>query len=393
MMVKLGFKQQRSISVLLLHIKDACTIERILVVPRSREDKGHVCAMFVIERVSIFCKCLITTRVDVDAIGILQRHSVMRHLPAFARFAQHFHTGHEGIAFPLIVPAVHEVVLFRLGHVGKSIIVVIVHLQRLVIVRQQGRSPTLTDVECGIGIAFQTGIAVAIQVEEEQIRLVLLRFLILHVDLSRHGFITILHRGDTLGNLNAFHPSAGNISQAIGRSHAAEVGNVLRQHLHIAARKSQQLDLLGTGGRIAVTHIHRGIALKTLAQVAARIAIETGTGDGFAIFQAAESAQSVRSASHHLGLTQIGFEFVQHKVQAVARNLKRVGRKSHKGGHHLGATCRVFHFEMSVSISRGGMTARQAAYHGSRQIHAMCITHRSQHLCLQHGDTKQGKEN
>ena len=96
------------------------------------------------------------------------------------------------------------------------------------------------------------------------------RLLKINVYLSCNCLITVLHRRASLGYLYALHPWTGNISKRVRCRRTTVVGQVFSKHLHIRARKSQQLYLSRTCCCIGITDVHRGICTETLTKIAAR---------------------------------------------------------------------------------------------------------------------------
>ena len=143
--------------------------------------------------------------------------------------------------------------------------------------------------------------------------LVVLGLEILHVDLSGHGLVAVLHAGIALAHLYAFHPRAGHIAQGIGYCGTTEVGEVLGEHLHVFATESEQLDLLGTCGGIVVAHVDRRVGGEALAEVAAGSFEELVLRDDLSV-HGTFHAHHTGLAADHLHLVE---RLVGHGAHAV----------------------------------------------------------------------------
>ena len=118
----------------------------------------------------------------------------------------------------------------------------------LVVVYKQCCAPTrVLHLERSIGIALYAALAVAVQVQVYPVGLKHLRLAVFDVYLSGHGFVALFHAGYALAHLYGLHPWTRHIAKAEGCCHCAEIGDVLREHLHVGSAQSQQLNLLGTG--------------------------------------------------------------------------------------------------------------------------------------------------
>ena len=121
-------------------------------------------------------------------------------------------------------PAVLQVVLFHLRVVFKAVAIAVVVTPIVLKVGQQFGAEVLVavDVHITVGIGFELSHRVAIEVERNA--LLVLRFHVFYVYLSRHGFVAVLYRRVAFANLHALHPVARNISKTVRQSRSTEVG-------------------------------------------------------------------------------------------------------------------------------------------------------------------------
>ena len=85
-----------------------------------------------------------------------------------------------------------------------------------------------------IGICIRLYPTLRIAKEIHLYLLLILRLQIIHVDLSRNRLIAVLHRSTSLRHLNALHPGAWNIAQAVRNGSTTEIRQILCQHLDIS---------------------------------------------------------------------------------------------------------------------------------------------------------------
>ena len=207
----------------------------------------------------------------------------------------------ENILVAFIHPSVLHVVLFPAGHVVKSVAIVVVVLEDVLVMEKHFRSPFVRKMHVGIGIRLDTALGVA---EEVHLHLLfILRLEIVHVNLSCDRLISVFHGSTTLRHLDAFHPRSRHIAEGIRDGSPAVVGQILGEHLHVSARKAEELDLSCPRRSIVVSHIHRRIGGKALAKVAASRLEEFVLVHGNAIHSTCQSG-STRLASHHVHLLQ-----------------------------------------------------------------------------------------
>ena len=86
-------------------------------------------------------------------------------------------------------PTAHQRTLPHLGHVGKAVIVIVVRLVEYFIVTQQCRAPTIRQVQVRTEVRLQLSLRIKINVCVG--KGCGLRFLELHIDLSRDALIAV----------------------------------------------------------------------------------------------------------------------------------------------------------------------------------------------------------
>ena len=64
--IKISLEQQRSITIALVGVVLLMSVERILMVQRTREDQGDVRRVLWVEDIGILCKSLVALIGDVD---------------------------------------------------------------------------------------------------------------------------------------------------------------------------------------------------------------------------------------------------------------------------------------------------------------------------------------
>ena len=132
--------------------------------------------------------------------------------------------------------------------------------------QQYLRCPLIRQMNIGIGICLDSALGIA---KEVHLHLLLILWLqIIHIDLPRNRLIAILYRSTALRYLNAFHPRTRHIAQSVRDGSTTEVREILGEHLYVSARKTKEFDLSCARRGIIISHIHRWIGRKTLAQVA-----------------------------------------------------------------------------------------------------------------------------
>ena len=155
-----------------------------------------------------------------------------------------------------ICPPIPHIILFYLRNIHKSVIVAIMRLGLIFVMHQQRSAPSFGKFQCSVRIGFIPVGSACKKIGRHPVSFRQLRFLKFYVYLSCDGFITILHRRCSFGNLYTLHPRTGDISQSIRSGGSPIIRNVLRQHLHIGAGQPQQFNLFGSCCRIGITHIY-----------------------------------------------------------------------------------------------------------------------------------------
>ena len=188
-------------------------------------------------------------------------------LSALALLLDGCQTTVEHIVCALPLPSVLQVPLAYVGLIQESVVVHVVMAEVVLIMRQYLCAQLVVEVDVGIGIGLQTAQGAAIEVHRHS--LVTVWFQILDVYLSRDALIAVTHRRRALRHLDAVHPRAGDVVERVGGCRPTEVWQVLGEHLHVGTAQSQELDLLGARGGVAIVHVDAGIRGKALAQVTA----------------------------------------------------------------------------------------------------------------------------
>ena len=182
--------------------------------------------------------------------------------------------------------------------------------------RQQRGAPAFGEFHRGIGIGFVAVGAAGKEVGGEPIGLGQLGFLEFHIDLSRDGLIAVLHGRTALAHLNTLHPWPGYITQSVGGGRAAVVGDILRHHLHIRTGQAEKLDLLGTGGGVRVSDVHRGISHKTLSQITASGTAQLGAAYHIFVHHTVTQLHGAQLTADHIHLAQF-HPFAQDNVERL----------------------------------------------------------------------------
>ena len=177
-------------------------------------------------------------------------------LSAGTCFRKGFDTCLENIMVAHVCPPVPHIILFHLRNIHKSVIVAIMRLGLIFVMRQQRSAPSFGKFQCSVRIGFIPVSSACKKIGRHPIGFRQLWFLKFYVYLSCDGFITILHRRCSFGNLYALHPRTGDISQSIRSGGSPIIRNIFRQHLHISAGQPQQFNLFGSCCRIGITHIY-----------------------------------------------------------------------------------------------------------------------------------------
>ena len=218
-------------------------------------------SILAVEVIAAFGKSLVTLGVDADAKEVIAFiETVLRvevHLTAKAVLLQGFDA-----QFTTETPGMRMVItqkdIVLCGHrVIHKRIVVAVHLHVVVTHMAEEHDAILfSHFGSNVEVEIRHGHCVAIQVEEHLFALVFQRLLIVHVDLSGDGLVTVSDRRSSFGYLDAVHPIAGHIVQAKSRGQTTEIGDDFGHHLGVDAAQAEQLDLFGTRDGITVIHIH-----------------------------------------------------------------------------------------------------------------------------------------
>ena len=328
----LRFEEQRSVGIGLSRVENSVVIVGVLQVARAGEDEGDVGVVLIVKHPRRFVCRFHPFRVDRHAIGVVHCFAVMRKLSALTRFLQAAQIELREEMIAVVGPAVHEVELLSFGAVGQSVVVLVVCVERLAVVPQHRRAPACRREQGALHIALDATMHIGIAVEQKDIRIFDLRLLVFHIDLSGERLIAVFHARRPFAHLDALHPRAGHVVQAEGLGEVAQGGDIFGQHLHVGAGESEEFDLSGTGGGVAVVDIDRGIVDKTLAEVAAGGAQEFVAGDGLVVLRETEGVEEALALGGHGGGAQI------HLLGGCRRLVgEGVGLLSGSGGlGHLG---------------------------------------------------------
>ena len=208
--------------------------------------------------------------IRLHAVGVeLHAEGVVRdalHLAALALLAHQADTAVEDIAAIDVLPTVLHMPLADSRRVVPTVLVHVVVQPVLLAMQQQLGAQMFVQVDVRHRIPFGLQTAVGIQVDVHALFFVGLQ--ILHVNLSGDALEAALHARRPLAHGDAVHPRPRHIVQLIRRRCPCKAGQILYQQLHILAAQTQQLDLAGAHGGIAVVHVHAGIGHKTLAEIA-----------------------------------------------------------------------------------------------------------------------------
>ena len=256
--------KQRCVDVRLVDVVRLVGVARLLAVVRPRHYDGHALVALLVYDEPVFCESLHPVGVVGYGIGGHGHVAVQRmcRLPALSPVGQQLEAPLRHQARRLVVPAVHQAQRLHLGHVKECVAVAVVGLLLVVIIQEQGCRQSFVQLYSPHHIALIAPCAARKQVDKQRVGH--LGLLVFYVYLPRHRLIAVLHRGGALRHLYALHPRPGHIVEPVDRSRAAQVGEVLGEHLHIGARKAQQLYLLGPGHGVAVSHVDRRVADETL---------------------------------------------------------------------------------------------------------------------------------
>ena len=217
--------------------------------------------VFTVEVVAAFGEGLVTPGVDADTVQIVAFIKtvfwVKIHLSAETGFFQGFNTQ---LATELsdvrMVITQKNIVLRGHGVVHKRVAVAVHFHEIMAHMTEKHDAVVLPHFDTTIEIEIRHQHGIGVQIEKHFLALVGQRLLVVHINLSGDGFITISDRRSSFGDLNAVHPSAWHIVEAESRGQATEIGNDFGHHLSVDATQAEQLDLFGTRDGIAVVHIH-----------------------------------------------------------------------------------------------------------------------------------------
>ena len=256
--------------------------------------------------------------------------------------------------------------------------------------RQQRGAPAFGEFHRGIGIGFITVGTAGKEIGGEPIGLGQLGFLEFHIDLSRDGLIAVLYGRTALAHLNTLHPWPGYIAQAVGGGRAAVVGDILRHHLHIRAGEAQKLDLLGTGGGVRVSDVHRGIGHKTLAQVTAGGTAQLGAAYHVFVHHTVAQLHGAQLTADHIHLAQF-HPFAQDNVERfiAVTDVYRIVLKTDKADYKHMLVIGFGQGESTVRRSGGALSSSLPEEVGTRNRVAQIILYRSLYLRLQGGEREQ----
>ena len=229
-------------------------------------------------------KSLITLRVDANAIHVVTHFPttfrVEIHLSAETRFLQGLDAQLAAKMARVRMVVAQKGAILRGNRVVEKTIPVAIHFHEVVPhVAQQQQTVAFTDIDPGVEVEFRHGHGIDKAVDEYLLRMIILGFLEIDVDLSTDGLIAVSNGGRAFGDRNAMHPSARHIAQTERRGKTTEVGHVLSHHLGIETTEAEQLDLFGTRDGIGISHIHRSIGLKALCEAATGATTQGLAGD------------------------------------------------------------------------------------------------------------------
>ena len=106
-LVKVGLKQQRGITIALVGVVLLLSIERILMMQRTRENQGNIRAVFRVEDISILRESLVAFVGDVDKVRVIVVF-MMYNLSAFAMLFKSLYRCLEDIVITDLRPTVHQ---------------------------------------------------------------------------------------------------------------------------------------------------------------------------------------------------------------------------------------------------------------------------------------------
>ena len=258
--------------------------------------------------------------------------------------------------------------------------------------RQQRGAPTFGEFHRGIGIGFVTVGAAGKEVGGKPIGFGQLGFLEFHIDLSRDGLIPVLHGRTSFAYLNALHPRPRDIAQAVGGGRAAVVGDILRHHLHIRTGQAQKLDLLGTGGGVRVSDVHRRIGHKTFSQVTAGGTVQLGAAYHIFVHHTVAQLHGAQLTADHIHLAQF-HPFAQDNVERLiaVTDVYRIVLKTDKADYKHMLVIGFGQGESTVRRSGGTLGGSLPEEVGTRNRVAQIILYRSLYLRLQ-GDEREQKD-
>ena len=383
-------EQQGGISVVLVHIVDFPSVQGILLVQGAGKNQCQVGVLLLIKYIGVLGEGFVAVGTYTYLIRVCQGRFAMADLPAVAVFCKHFDACLEDVAVAHVCPAVPEVVLLHTGDVGKAVVVAVVSFGLILVMRQQRGAPTFGEFHRGIGIGFITVGAAGKEVGGEPIGFGQLGFLEFHIDLSRDGLIAVLHGRTALAHLNALHPWPGDIAQAVGGGRAAVVGDILRHHLHIRAGQAQKLDLLGTGGGVRISDVHRGIGHKTLSQVTAGGTTQLGATYHIFIHHTVAQLHGAQLTADHIHLAQF-HPFAQDNVERLiaVTDVYRIVLKTDKADYKHMLVIGFGQGESTVRRSGGALSGSLPEEVGTRNRVAQIILYRPLYLRLQGGEREQ----
>ena len=96
------------------------------------------------------------------------------------------------VALAFIHPTVLHIILFSARHIIEAVAIVVMILDYILMMQQYLRSPSVRQMNVGIGVCLDSAFGIAKEVHLHL--LLILRLQVIHIDLTRNRLITVLHR-------------------------------------------------------------------------------------------------------------------------------------------------------------------------------------------------------
>ena len=88
--IKVCLEQQRSITIALVGVVLLMSVERILMMQRTRENQSDIRSVLLVEDIGILCESLVAFVGNVDKVGVIVKGAVLVMMSDLSAFAMLF---------------------------------------------------------------------------------------------------------------------------------------------------------------------------------------------------------------------------------------------------------------------------------------------------------------